>query len=214
MAEQTVRIDGVVPTSPTGTQNVAITSPTAFPVTDNGGSLTVDGTVASYVTTNPAFTGGYVWSGPMIPGVVAGNNYLTLTNPVGSGKTILIAGVFISQIIVGDTTGVIDPLRGWLATAVSGGTLQAASTIGKIRSSMVNPAGEIRTGNPAATLGAAWFNSPPLIGASKTSAPFIHQVPSTIQAGSLSLLAGESTVLRTESGDVDQRWNLSIAWSE
>ncbi len=47
-----------------------------------------------------------------------------------------------------------------------------------------------------------------------STANFIHQVPATIPAGSLTLLPGESTVIRTESGDVDQRWNISIAWSE
>jgi hypothetical protein len=169
---------------------------------------------ASYPTTNPAFKGGYVWSAPAVPGVVAANNFLSLANPIGSGKTILVAGVFISSVIVGDIAATVDPLRGYMATAVSGGTLQAASAIGKVRSTVPAPAGEIRTDNPAATLGAAWFNSPPVIGASKGSSPFVHQVPATIPAGSITLLPGEGTVIRTESGDVDQRWNISIAWSE
>ncbi len=176
----------------------------------------IDGTVptTSYPVINPAFTGGYVYSQAQHPGVVAAENHLALTNPTGSGKTIILAGVFISQVIAGDIPATVDPLRGWIATGVSGGTLEPASDIGKVRSSMPNPTGEIRIGGVTATLGAAWFNSPPLIGASKGSSPFVHQVPATIPAGSITLLPGESCVLRTESGDVDQRWNLSIAWSE
>jgi hypothetical protein len=171
-------------------------------------------TIGSYATTNPLLVGGYVFSQEAVPGVVAANNFLSLANPTGSGKVILVAGVFISSVIVGDIAATVDPLRGWLATSISGGTLQATSTIGKIRSNMPPAAGEIRTGNPTATLGAPWFNSPPVIGASKGSSPFVHQVPATIPAGSITLLPGEGTVIRTESGDVDQRWNISIAWSE
>lgn len=170
-------------------------------------------TVASYPIISPAFKGGYVYSQDVIPGVVAAENHLALTNPTGSGKVIIVAGVFISSITVG-AVAAADPMRGWLATSVSGGTLEAASAIGKVRSTMPNSVGQIRIGGVTATLGAAWFNSPPILASGAATAPFVHQVPATIPAGSITLLPGESTVLRTESGDVDQRWNLSIAWSE
>lgn len=172
------------------------------------------GRVGTYVTVNPAITGGYVYSMAAATGVVAANNFLALTNPVGSGKVLAISGVFISSVVVADIAATVDPMRGWLATSVSGGNLESASTIAKAHSMMPSSAGQIRTANPSATLGASWFNSPPILGASKTSSPFVHQVPSILPAGPLMLLAGESTVLRTESGDVDQRWNLSIAWTE
>lgn len=146
-------------------------------------------------------------------GTVGPHNHLSLTNPTGSGKIILIAGVFISTITTG-AAAVPDPMRGWLATNVAGGTLEAASGIGKIRSTMPNPTGQIRTEGMTATLGAAWFNSPALQATGATGGAFVHQVPATIAAGSLTLLPGESTVLRTEDGDIDQLWNLSIAWSE
>lgn len=173
-----------------------------------------NGLFGTYPAVNPMLLGGYVFSMAQHPGTVAAHNHLSLTNPTGSGRVILIAGVFISQVIVADIASTVDPLRGWLASDVSGGTLEPTSSIGKIRSTMTNPVGEIRTEGMSATLGASWFNSPPLIGASKGSQPFVHQVPATIAAGSITLLPGESTVLRTESGDVDQRFNLSIAWSE
>lgn len=161
----------------------------------------------------PAFTGGYVYSDDVIPGVVAANNFLALTNPTGSGKTILVAGVFISQVTVGAVASV-DPMRGYLATGVSGGTVVTASAIGKVRSTMPNPVAEVRIGNPAATTGAAWFNSPTLQATGASTSSFIHQVPATIPAGTITLLPGESTVLRTATGSVNTLWNLSIAWSE
>lgn len=173
-----------------------------------------NGTVGSFPILNPLFKGGYVYSQAQHPGTAAAFNHLSLENPMGNNRTLVIAGVFISSVIVGDIAATVDPLRGWFATSISGGTVEATTSIGKVRSNMPTPTGVIRTANPTATLGAAWFNSPPLIGASKTSAPFVHQVPATLLAGSLQLLPGEGTVIRTESGDTDQRWNISIAWNE
>lgn len=174
----------------------------------------INGGIGSFPVTNPVFKGGYVYSRAMTVGVATPNNYLSLANPVGSNRTIVLSGVFISSVIVGDITATVDPMRGWLATAISGGSLEATATIGKVRTTMPNPVGEIRINNPAATLGASWFNSPPVLGVAKQASPFVHQVPATIAAGSITLLPGEGTVIRTESGDVDQRWNVSIAWGE
>jgi hypothetical protein len=174
----------------------------------------INGVSGTYPAVNPIFTGGYVFSQEDIPGVAAANNYLSLENPTGSGKVIVLAGVFISSFILADIATTSVSMRGYLATGISGGVTHAVNTIGKVRSSMPNPAGVIRDTNPTATLGAPWFNSPPVIGASKGSSPFVHQIPATIAAGSITLLPGEGTVIRQESGDVDARWNISIAWSE
>jgi hypothetical protein len=198
MAEQTVRIEGTVSTAPSGTQDVAVTGqPLQF-----------------YMVQNPALDGAYVYSQAEIAGVAAANNYMTLTNPVGSGKTIVFAGAFISSFIVGDTAATITSMRGYRATAVSGGTLAAQNTIGKFQTSQPDPVGQIRSGTVTATLGNALFNSPPYIGAAKSSSPFVHQVPIPPQGGLFTLTEGESLVLREEVGDVDTRWNLSLAWGE
>jgi len=173
----------------------------------------LNGLVGTFPAVNPVFTGGYVFSQEDHPGTAGPHNHLALTNPTGSGKTIAIAGVFISQV----TTGAVSAtpaMRGWLASGVSGGTLQASSAIAKIRSTMPSPVGQIRTEGMTATLGAAWFNSPTLQATGASTSGFIHQVPATISAGSLTLLPGESTVLRTEDGSANSLWNLSIAWSE
>jgi hypothetical protein len=193
-----VPVTGTVTTNPSGTQNVAVT----------GQPLSI------YTVQNPALDGAYVYSQAEVAGVVAANNFMTLTNPVGSGKIIVFAGAFISSFIVGDTGATITSMRGYRASAVSGGTLQAASSIGKFQTSQPDPVGQIRTGSVTATLGTALFNSPPYIGAAKSSSPFVHQVPIPPQGGLFTLMEGESMVLRTEVGDVDTRWNLSLAWGE
>lgn len=157
---------------------------------------------------------GYVFSQAQHAGTVAAHNHVSLTNPAGSGKTILVGGVFVSQVAAG-AISLVDPLRGWLATGVSGGTLEAASSIGKTKSTLPDPVGQIRTEGMSATLGAAWFNSPPLLAIGAASAPFVHQIPTSIPGSDpITLMPGESTVLRTESGDTNQRWNISIAWTE
>ncbi len=161
----------------------------------------------------PIYTGGYVYSMNQHPGTVGPHNHIALTNPTGSGRIVIIAGVFLSSVASAATSSTA-PMRGYLGSNVSGGTLQPASEIGKIRSNMPDPSGQIRTENVTATLGAAWFNSPPILATGAATPGFIHQVPATIPAGALTLLPGESTILRTEDGDVDQQWNISIAWSE
>ena len=156
----------------------------------------------------------YVYSADQITGVATAYNYMALTNPSGSGKVILLGGVFISSTTTG-AVGDPPPMRGYLATSVSGGTLAGSSAIAKINSAYSSPVGQIRTGNPTATLGAAWFNSPAINTGASATAPFVHQVPTALPgAGNIVLRPGESTVLRTATGDTDQMWNLSIAWLE
>lgn len=156
----------------------------------------------------------YVYSQPQIAGVVAAHNHMALTNPVGSGKLIFIGGVFVSSYTEGAVSGV-DPLRGWTATSVSGGTLQDVSTITKMNSALPDPVGQIRVTGVTATLGSSWFNSPATRSTGSSSAAFVHQIPAALPGGGpLTLRPGESTVIRTEVGDTDQRWNISIAWLE
>lgn len=175
-------------------------------------ATSVNGLSGTFPAVNPAIVGGYVFSENSVAGVALANNFVSLANPVGSGRVILLAGVFISQLTTGPVSAT-DPMRGYLATNVAGGTLQPASDIGKVRSTMPNAVGEVRLG-PTATLGAAWFNSPTLQATGASTSSFIHQIPASTAAGSITLLPGEGTVLRTESGSTATLWNLSIAWSE
>lgn len=191
-----VKVTGSVSTTPSGTQNVAITGQ---PIQIN-------------TVKDPSITGVYVYSADSIVGVAAATNYLSLQNPVGSGKTLIFAGAFISSTTAGGTT-VTNPMRGFRATLVSGGTLATDAESAKFISTMPDPVGEIRTNNPTATLGAALFNSPPPLSASQGGTP-VHAVPVPGGTGPFTLAEGEGIVLRQSVGDTDIRWNLSIVWAE
>lgn len=189
-------VSGTLTTTPSGTQNVLLTSQ---PI---------------QVTTvkDPTIDGVYVFSADEITGVAAANNYLSLANPVGSGKTVLFAGAFISCVTAGGST-VTAPMRGYRATTVAAGTLQTDAASGKFITANPDPVAEIRTGNPTAVLGAALFNSPPPLSASQGGTP-VHAVPVPGGTGPFVLAEGEGIVLRQATGDTDLRWNLSIVWAE
>lgn len=199
MAEQVVRIEGTVPVTSSGIQDVTIINPLTdpvhvTPVKDNN----IDGV--------------YVYSADEIVGVAAANNYLSIFNPVGSGKLIYFGGAFISAVTAGGSN-VTSPMRGFRITAASAGTLQAVSAIGKFITSNPDPIAEVRIGNPTVTLGAGLFNSPPPLSAGSGSTP-VHQVPVPPNSGPFVLAAGEGIVLRQAVGDNDLRWNLSVVWAE
>ncbi len=189
-------VSGTVSSS--GTQDVNIISST--PV------------VSTTSVRSPSIDGVFVFSTGNLPGVVAANNYLSLFNPVGSGKVLSFGSAFISCVAATGST-VTDPMQGFRITAASAGTLQAANTIAKFVTSDAAPVAEIRVGNPTVTTGAQLFNSPPAISAT-TGSTNVHVIPVPGGLAPFTLVEGEGIVLRTAVGDTDQRWNLSIVWSE
>lgn len=191
-----LNVTGSVTSTPSGTQNVALT----------GQPITVT------QTKDPSITGVYVFSADEIPGLAAATNYLSIFNPIGSGKNVIFAGAFISATTAGTTT-TTSPMRGYRATLISGGVLQADSASAKFISAMADPVAEIRTGNPAATLDGALFNSPPPLSATQGGTA-VHAVPVPGGTGPFLLVPGEGIVMRQAVGDTEIRWNLSIVWAE
>lgn len=192
-----LNVTGSISTSPSGTQNVAIVSP--LPITTTS-------------VKDPSIDGVYVFSADEIPGVAAATNYLSIANPVGSGKLVFFVGAFISSSTAGGST-TTSPMRGFRATAISGGTLRPDSDSAKFITADPDPVAEIRTGNPAATLDGALFNSPPPLSGTQGGTP-VHTVPVPGGTGPFILTEGEGIVFRQAVGDTDIRWNLSIVWAE
>jgi hypothetical protein len=189
MAENTVRIEGLVALDDTTLSPIFVT-----------------------MAPNPAVKGTYVFSIGNVTGVTAvPNNYISLFNPVGSGKSLFFGAAYVSSEIVAAATNT-EPMNIFRVTAASAGTLQAASTSGKFQTTMADPTAEIRTGNPTCTVGAQLANIPPAVGNQVTVPPHIVTVPAV--APPFILAPGEGVVFRTLNGDTDQRWNLSIVWSE
>ena len=153
----------------------------------------------------------YVFSQDAVTNVATAHNYISLFNPVGSGKLVLIGGIFISSTLL-TSSSITSSMRGWRTTAASGGTLQADSVTTKAQVQFPDPVAEVRTGNPSCTLTTAFFNSPAPI--TDKAAP-VHVVTVPPGTAPFSMPPGNGIALRTEAGiGVGATWNLSIAWAE
>lgn len=192
-----LNVTGSIATTPSGTQDVNLVTPTVLNTTN---------------VRSPAIDSVFVFSTGNVVGVAGANNYLSLFNPVGSGKILSFGSAFISSVAAGGST-VTDPMQGFRITTATGGTLQAASTVAKFISSEPAPVGEVRLGNPTVTTGAQLFNSPPAISAS-TGSTNVHIIPVPGGLAPFLLTEGEGIVLRAAASDVDIRWNMSIVWAE
>ena len=174
----------------------------------------ISGTIATYLAQSPLIKAAYIFSTTDAPGVVAANNFMTLVNPVGSGKAIVVLGAFVSTYVVSGASITRNSLQGQQCGVATGGTVAGAAAIAKFASSMPASIADIRTNNPTVTAGANVFNSPPAIGV--TASQFVHSIGggASTASGPLTLAAGEGFVMRTAVGNINQTWNISIVWGE
>src|SRR6266436_807223 len=103
-----LNIAGTIVSTPSGVQSVSITTPVTFPVTGTvttvpsgtqtvsgtvtalpSGTQAVSGTVSAIPIKDPAITGTYMFNLDSIAGVAGANNYMSLYNPLASGKTLI-----------------------------------------------------------------------------------------------------------------------------
>ena len=153
----------------------------------------------------------YIFSMDSVANVATANNYLSLFNPTGSGRVIIVGGFFISSSLL-TSSSITASLRGWRISAASGGTLQADSAVGKVQSRFPDPIAQVRTENPTVTLGAALFNSPSPI---QDKAAPVHDVALPSIGAVFTMVPGEGIVLRSESGiGVGATWNITAVWAE
>lgn len=210
MAEMAVRVDGpvtvsgTVNTTPSGTQNVAIT-----------------GTGAT--AGNPLFTAAGMPTGQLVyttliedvSSVNTANNYLSVFNPVGSGKTItfLRFTCFPYATAANSATNNMEVQR---VSAASVGTLLAAANINKFDTAQANSIAEVRTGNPTVTLVGTvpFITIPPAL----TGAPQGVSAPADLIPPQGSLFVchpGEGVVVKQLAGaGTAQKWSLGFVWSE
>ena len=147
------------------------------------------------------------------PGVVAANNFISLFNPIGSGKLITVYRLTVYPWAGGAST-VTTSLTASRITAASAGSLIAAANISKFSTAEPNSIAEVRTGNPTTTIiGVPITAIPPAITAAAAGigAAVSVQPPS---GASFVIQPGEGVVARTTAGDVDQLWNIFVTWGE
>jgi hypothetical protein len=146
-----------------------------------------------------------------VSGTVAARNHVAAGVPAGAN--FLVKGLFLSVnvLAVGPVAGQ-PPMRLYQASGVSGGTLvNNATDVAKFDSHLADSQRTIRIDNPTATLGA-----PLLMVPSVEAVGGGNNAPSSVQAppGGSILRAGEFLVLRTDSGDTNQRWAITFFWQE
>lgn len=147
-------------------------------------------------------------------GVVAANNFLSIFNPVGSGKTLMIAQ-FVCYPYATAAATPTDNMEVWRTTAASAGTLLAAANVNKFDTAQPNSIAECRTGNPTLTL----LGTLPVIAVPPAVTSAAGGVSATTNiippSGTLFKCSpGEGVAARTPAGSVGQTWSLGFSWAE
>jgi hypothetical protein len=179
------------------------------------GNVTIAGGTVNTVPVAPAGINFYTSSFSAIAGQTATPyNFLSLFNPLASGKTIVIYAAFIIPWASG-ATSTTNPMESFRTTAASAGTLTSGASIGKFATSQPNSVAELRTGNPTVTVsGLTLGGIPPLITAAGSGASSLGNITAPTGA-SFVLVPGEGLCMRqVVAGDVDQLWNLGFIWAE
>lgn len=166
--------------------------------------------LATFQAIDPAWTGVYSHVIADAPGTVASNTYLSVFNPVGSGK-LHIALSLQSANYSSNTVSGATSMKASRTSAASAGTLIAANTVTKFSNSMATTSAEVRTGNPTTTtVGLPLIAIPPAFGTGAQS-PITSGGPS---GASFVMAPGEGIQFNVATGDVDQLWDLLYIWAE
>lgn len=165
------------------------------------------------ISGNPQVDGTYIYSIANVLGTALAQTLMTLFNPIGSGKNLIIGGAFVSTEAAAGTTATV-PLRlHRLSAAPTGGTLGLLAEVFKLDTANPNPVGVIRYNNPSVVLGPAAANSPPPVTTGVSGGQFVHEIDLPSPAFVV-LRPGEGIAAHVASGDTAQRWNLTFVWAE
>lgn len=146
------------------------------------------------------------------PGVVAANNFMSIFNPVGSGKTVSFFSIAV-DCFAGGASGTASSLVVDRISAASGGTLLAAANINKLITTEPNSTTEVRTGNPTVTkVGVSLYSwPPPLSTGSGAGSSVVSAVP---PSEGFYCLPGQGISFNTPAGNANQVWSIKATWAE
>lgn len=168
------------------------------------------------LTTTPIPEGALPYSAMVFeaPGVVAANNFLSVFNPVGSGKlvTVLLYRVYP---YASSATTATNSMAAWRTSAASGGTLRNNLTeVAKFDTAEPNSVCEVRHGNPTVTLVGTnpVASIPPAITTGAGGGSGVAVEPPG--GATFRVRPGEGVVARTAAGNVNQLWTVVISWYE
>lgn len=175
-------------------------------------TINIERAVSTYAGVDPSWTGVYFHAVVDAAGTTGSNNFLSVFNPSGSGKIAIALGFICSSYSLNSIT-TPSSLVAYRTSAHSGGTQQSAATINRFASAFVNPASEVRFGNPSATLTNGtnpMIGIPPVVGTGAQNGQTVAPTP----GASFIFVPGEGIVFNVPTGDVDQRWDLQYIWAE
>lgn len=168
--------------------------------------------LGTFTSIDPTWTGVYFHALVDTAGTVASNNYLSVLNPVGSGKIAIALG-FISSNYSGASVTGAQSLRAFRTSAHSGGTDVTAANVNRFLTSFPNPSAQVKIGNPTTTNvnpTNPMIGIPPALGTSAQSPVTVSPTP----GASFVFLPGEGIVFNVPVGDADQLWNMQYVWAE
>jgi hypothetical protein len=143
-------------------------------------------------------------------GTVAQNAYMIVFNPVGSGITASTVELIVSSYTVGSSTTPSSLLISRI-TGFTGGTVVTPSNVGRFVTTMPDPKCQLITGNPTFTAVGLPVNAnpPPISTGAGTGGTGVISAPSPAL-----LLPGQGVVAYTAAGNINQMWDIEIAWTE
>lgn len=192
MAEQRVSIDGMSP----GLYAGSSTNP--LPIIE---------------TANPQIDGVYSYSVANVAGAATPVTFMTVFNPVGSGKLMSVAAIFNSTVAAAGTSAT-QPTRIYrIFAAPTGGVVGTAADVFKLDTSYPNPTADYRSGNPSVVLGPPGANTPPPVTTGAGGGQFVHEIESPLTAQTI-IRPGEGIAVHNTAGDTAQRWNVTMVWAE
>lgn len=143
------------------------------------------------------------------PGVAgAPNTFLSVFNPLGSGRVLGFLSVLVQPYSVG-ANSVAESFKLFRITAATGGTLITPIRFNEVGAPSV---AETRINNPTITIsGREVGSTPPAV-----SAGLGGVSPTTVSTPGIPFLCppGTGLAFRTADGDTDQRWSTSIFWTD
>lgn len=166
--------------------------------------------IPMYTGVDPTWTGVYFHALVDVPGVAASNNYLSVLNPVGSGKIAIALGFICGSYSI-NTVTTPAAMAAFRISAHSAGTDVTAATVNRFASAFPNPASTVKTGNPTiTTTSLPMIGIPPTVGTNANNGQTVSPTP----GASFVFLPGEGIAFQTATGDTDIRWQMQYIWAE
>jgi hypothetical protein len=176
------------------------------------GVISVDKNVPTFLSVDPSWTGVYFHAVVDALGTTGSNNFLSVFNPVGSGKIAIALGFSAGSYSL-NTITTPSSLVAFRTSAHTAGTDITAANVNRFATSFVNPVAQVKVGNPGTTNTNGtnpMIGIPPVVGNGAQNGQTVAPTP----GASFVFLPGEGIVFNVPTGDTDQRWDLQYIWAE